>query len=292
MIERKKSDSNPSLDEIWLSTDDRLFVEGDIARNLYLVKKGSLAVYSEKDGTVIATLNQGDCFGEQAVLAGGCRGASVRANSDVCCLELPADRFKATIDSLSPFARTFLNALLLELATHNAIKTHEASDLKATEPVIDIQVDEISRGFDRYELKSLLVSSEHKFSAAQALLLRIASSTELNTTFISRDQDLQTHFDRGQGFVITQGLVEIDSPSGSVRLGPGAVLGLSGGLARIGYTPMCKILKTVNGLLIPTDKARSELLSLKKGLYAIFKSVICRILEVKSVPACLEITTK
>jgi len=63
-------------------------------------------------------------------------------------------------------------------------------------------------------------------------------------------------------------------------------------LARIDYTPMCKILKTVNGLLIPTDKARSELLSLKKGLYAIFKSVICRILEVKSVPACLEITTK
>ena len=288
MIERKKSESNPNLDEIWLSTDDRLFVEGDIARNLYLVKKGSLAVYSEKNGTVIATLNQGDCFGEQAVLAGGCRGASVRANSDACCLEIPADSFKATIDSLSPFARTFLNALLLELATHNAIKTREASDLESTEPAIDIRVDEISRGFDRYELKSLVVSSEHEFSAVQALLLRIASSTELNTAFVSRDQELQTYFDRGQGFVITQGLVEINSPNGPVRLGPGAVLGLSDGMAQIKSRRIYKIIKTVNGLLIPTDKARAELVSLKKALYAVFKSVICRILEVKSIPSCLE----
>lgn len=292
MIERKKSDSNPSLEEIWLSADDRLFVEGDAARHLYLMKSGSLEVYSEKDGVVIATLSQGDCFGEQAVLAGGCRGASVRANSDACCLEIPADSFKATIDGLSPFARTFFNALLLELATHNAIKTSGVSCVEGTKPAIDIHVDEISRGFDRYELKATLVSSEHKFSAAQALLLRIASSTELNTAFISRDQDLKAYFDRGQGFVITQGLIEIGSPSGSVQLGPGAVLGLSRGLAQIKSTPTCKILKTVNGLLIPTDKGRSELLSLKKGLYAIFKSVICRILEVKSIPGCLEITAK
>lgn len=66
--------------------------EGDAGSTCYIIVRGQAEI--SKQGATIRTLNQGDCFGEVAlILTGGRRTASVRAVEDLLVLEISADRF-------------------------------------------------------------------------------------------------------------------------------------------------------------------------------------------------------
>lgn len=66
--------------------------EGDPGASCYIVVQGSLVV--SKNGASVQVLEQGDVFGEIAlIVTGGTRSASVQAQSEVLALEIPAAKF-------------------------------------------------------------------------------------------------------------------------------------------------------------------------------------------------------
>jgi CRP-like cAMP-binding protein len=71
--------------------------EGDRDDSLYIIIRGSVSV--SQDQRSIATLPQGNCFGEIAVLTGAPRNATVTATGPVCLLRLSRDIFWKAITS-------------------------------------------------------------------------------------------------------------------------------------------------------------------------------------------------
>jgi putative ABC transport system ATP-binding protein len=89
--------------------------QGERGGNFYLVREGELEVVKEEAGEqrVIATLTEGNCFGEQALLTGKPRSATVRAKTDALLYELKEADFKIAI-SRSDTLRIELHKVLFE----------------------------------------------------------------------------------------------------------------------------------------------------------------------------------
>jgi CRP-like cAMP-binding protein len=77
----------PEFQTIRFQAGESIFNAGDLAEHLYLIVSGSVELLN-KDGVVFATILAGESFGEQAFLAGGIRGASVRAKDAVECIQV------------------------------------------------------------------------------------------------------------------------------------------------------------------------------------------------------------
>lgn len=69
--------------------------EGDPGRELYVILQGSVRV--ERGGRALKTFGRGEFFGEVAALDGRVRSASVVAETDVRCLELPRDALRGAL---------------------------------------------------------------------------------------------------------------------------------------------------------------------------------------------------
>ena len=70
-IIRRPSSRNPEFFEVLIKPGHYLFHEGDPADHLYVVLSGSIEIRLDGSDTVIATLDQGESFGEQAILYNG-----------------------------------------------------------------------------------------------------------------------------------------------------------------------------------------------------------------------------
>jgi CRP-like cAMP-binding protein/Ca2+-binding EF-hand superfamily protein len=62
-----------------VNTNTLIFQQGEVGDQLFLVKRGVVRI--ERDGTTIATVGSGGCFGELALLSGGVRTASALADT-------------------------------------------------------------------------------------------------------------------------------------------------------------------------------------------------------------------
>ncbi len=94
---------------------------GDPATHLYFLQEGEVDLISAS-GQFFGRIQQGQSFGEAAILKGGIRGASVRANGDVVCKVISNDQAAELLTSFSPLLIVIMEALLLQLAMNNAIK--------------------------------------------------------------------------------------------------------------------------------------------------------------------------
>jgi putative ABC transport system ATP-binding protein len=89
--------------------------QGDRGGNFYLVREGALEVVRD-DGTgqrVVAMLGQGDCFGEEALLTGKPRNATVRAAKDSLLYALKEADFNSAVSRSDTF-RIELHKVLFE----------------------------------------------------------------------------------------------------------------------------------------------------------------------------------
>ena len=81
--------------------------QGAVADSAYIVVEGAVQVFMHSPGgdeIVLARLEAGNHFGEQAVLAGSRRNASVRAQLPTTLLRLPAQPFLAAYRQQAPLA--------------------------------------------------------------------------------------------------------------------------------------------------------------------------------------------
>ena len=94
---------------------------GDLATHLYYLQEGEVELLTES-GQFFGRIQEGQSFGEAAILQGGIRGASVRANGDVVCKVIANDQAAELLTSFSPLLVVIIEALLLQLAMNNSIK--------------------------------------------------------------------------------------------------------------------------------------------------------------------------
>lgn len=94
---------------------------GDLATHLYYLQEGEVELLSES-GQFFGRIQEGQSFGEAAILKGGIRGASVRASGDVVCKVITNDQATELLTNFSPLLVVIMEALLLQLAMNNSIK--------------------------------------------------------------------------------------------------------------------------------------------------------------------------
>ncbi len=75
---------------------EKIFEEGEKGNKLYLVKKGKIKVF--KNSKFIREINEGNCFGEVALLINEPRSATVIADTDISLLTLTKEDFNNFID--------------------------------------------------------------------------------------------------------------------------------------------------------------------------------------------------
>ena len=108
---------------------ERLIEEGAEGDSMFVLLRGAVQVSVSKNGSSIpvATLNEGDCFGEMSLLTGERRSATVRAQGDCYVMEI-GKPLMAEIIRESPDCLRQLSEILAtrKLETEGIIK--EASE--------------------------------------------------------------------------------------------------------------------------------------------------------------------
>lgn len=102
--------------------------EGEEADAYYVVASGTARVVkndSRNDEVTLHVLRPGDSFGEMALLAGGKRTVTVKANGDVDALKLDAAIFRAIVKSHPDVARHF-ESQAERRALHNFLRVESA----------------------------------------------------------------------------------------------------------------------------------------------------------------------
>ncbi len=108
---------------IVLEAGQPLFEAGEPAEALYIVNKGTLAVYIDRPGTgrhLLALIRQGEVIGEMAVISGGPRTASAVAIRDSELITVPAPEFRELQRRFPELARA-LNRLLVRRLRHTSL---------------------------------------------------------------------------------------------------------------------------------------------------------------------------
>ena len=89
------SKSEKATFSVKFAADERIFAEGDLGTEMYIVQQGKVAILKEFKGREqqLAVLGQGDFFGEMSVLEDLPRTATARAVSDCRVLEINSSTF-------------------------------------------------------------------------------------------------------------------------------------------------------------------------------------------------------
>jgi putative ABC transport system ATP-binding protein len=92
---------------------DVIVRQGDPGDKFYLIRQGEVAVVAEEDGEkrMLAQLTDGDFFGEQALLTGEPRNATVTATKTTLLYSLGKDDFRAALDASASLREELQKAL-------------------------------------------------------------------------------------------------------------------------------------------------------------------------------------
>ncbi|MEM7537882.1 MAG: ATP-binding cassette domain-containing protein [Chloroflexota bacterium] len=125
--------------------NETLFEQGDVGDSFYIIVRGRVAVSASgaSDRTIeLAELQDGDYFGEGALLHGNKRSATIVTKRPTLVLTLPADRFHYIVDEV-----TSLRGVVMQMALgRNLSIVHSLGRRKRTHPIwerlIDMPVEE------------------------------------------------------------------------------------------------------------------------------------------------------
>ena len=107
--------------------DEVIVTEGEQETAFYIITKGGVSVL--KDGSVIGSMKQGDCFGEIAFLTQRPRAATITARTDVSLMVVNASLMeRASSETQLQYYRIFLENLISRLsqATDKLVENEKA----------------------------------------------------------------------------------------------------------------------------------------------------------------------
>ncbi|HTN99773.1 MAG TPA: cyclic nucleotide-binding domain-containing protein [Microthrixaceae bacterium] len=111
-----------AVDHANLKAGDELTRQGSVGREAFVILSGTATVL--KDGVEVATLGKGDHVGELALLDGGPRSATVRADSEMEVLVLSKPAFNAVLDEIPGLAHKLLISLAERLRESEQSLSH------------------------------------------------------------------------------------------------------------------------------------------------------------------------
>ncbi len=94
-----------------------IFYEGDPGDAMFIVESGSVGIFKAVEGESIrlATLGNGELFGEMAIIDGGKRMASAVAEEDSVVLKVPREMLEAKLARHDPFLQALIKILINNL---------------------------------------------------------------------------------------------------------------------------------------------------------------------------------
>jgi len=105
--------NNQGVIPVYYEKGETIYLQGGLARNLYIILSGEVQVFRQQDGeeNPVATLGAGEYFGEVSLLSGVRHTASVRALSSVNLLIMSGSDFKALATSSKYIKESLDNVL-------------------------------------------------------------------------------------------------------------------------------------------------------------------------------------
>ena len=105
-------------DKMWTqqhAPGDIVIRQGDTTKQFFVIRQGEVDIIREEDGQskVVATSREGDCFGEEALIKGKPRNATVKCTKPTLLYVLGEDDFREALQS-SESLRDELNKVLFE----------------------------------------------------------------------------------------------------------------------------------------------------------------------------------
>ncbi len=109
----------------FLSPGDKLIVQGEVGRAVYLVKRGELQARFNRNGeeVFLGKIQAGEFVGEMAYINGEARSADVIADSDCELIEFPADKLDHMLFKKPSWSKALIMTLSKRLKrTNEALK--------------------------------------------------------------------------------------------------------------------------------------------------------------------------
>jgi CRP-like cAMP-binding protein len=101
-----KSKPKSGFENLHYADGETIFQSGDIGDYLYVIAKGSVNVI--KDGELVATLQEGQYFGEMALLSTNRRSATIIAKGSCSILAIKKDDFHVLMSHFSDLRENFI----------------------------------------------------------------------------------------------------------------------------------------------------------------------------------------
>ena len=260
-IIRRPSSRNTDFYEVLINPGNYLFKEGDPADHLYVVISGAIEIRLDSTNFVIATLGDGECFGEQAMLYKGRRGASAFAREQAICLEITADSLLKSIEAQPVLVQKTLRAMMLQLIHRNEMRKHIR---EKTESPQELQFDDDT--------------------PAGSLFKRISKDLTLKTIIVDSSQALQNLIENHKGLIISSGEVIISRSGHSFICGEGMTIGIAEALSKEPVMETFEIKKSLNAWVIDGPIAFKYFSQMNSGLFGICRGIIARTLDLQDVP--------
>ncbi len=98
--------------------DQVIFKDGAKGKEMFIILEGEVQVHKNVSGrdVLIASLGQGDVFGEMAILEDMPRSAEVRAKTDCSMLCIAADNLARLRDKCDATALKLMDVMIIELS--------------------------------------------------------------------------------------------------------------------------------------------------------------------------------
>ncbi len=111
-----------SLNKTFKQKDEVIFKEGDPGEAAYLVESGSVGIFKTVEGEEIqlATMSDGELFGEMAIIDGSSRMAHAVALEDSVIVAIPRAGLEALLAKQEPLVKT-----LIQILVENLRNVHE-----------------------------------------------------------------------------------------------------------------------------------------------------------------------
>ncbi|WP_413577910.1 Crp/Fnr family transcriptional regulator [Bdellovibrio sp. HCB290] len=92
-----------------------IFFQGDVERHFYIIESGTVKICTmDRTGkeVEISTINEGESFGEFAMLDNAARSASAKCVTDVVVVRVSEDGFQELLNDLPVWANCMLKAFV------------------------------------------------------------------------------------------------------------------------------------------------------------------------------------
>jgi CRP-like cAMP-binding protein len=260
-IIRRPSSRNPEFYEVLIKPGHYLFHEGDPADHLYVVLSGSIEIRLDASDTVVATLGQGESFGEQAILYKGMRGASAFAREQALCLEITAASLTRAIEAQPLFVQKTLRAMMLQLNQRNEM-----------------------RRLIREKAEFPLELNFPAETPSGALYERITKDLTMKMVHVDSTAAVKAMIDRQDALIVSSGSLKIKHGKGEFLCGEGMIIGLCEAISDEPCVEQFEVTKTLNGWLINGPKLLQYFSGMNSGLFGICRGIICRTLDIERAP--------